>query len=286
MKARFFQQLCQELGADHDALLLHCETRWLSRGNVLERVFRLKEEMRQFLEQENQTALADLFGQEDFLLKLAYMSDIFSWLNKLNTQMQGSKKYYHDLVDMLDKFQAHLILVRKTVQEGDFSPFRNMEELITLQKIQSPNITFVSAHITALLDGFKKYFDCPDSVKFDWLRQPFNAQPPKSFTFAEKKEFIDVSKCSALRLQFSSMDLDAFWINVSKSYPLIGQRAVSLLLPFPTSYLCEAGFSAVASLKSKYRNKLNICPEVRAAISKLEPRFDVLCENHKAYSSH
>ena len=200
--------------------------------------------------------------------------------------MQGSKKYYHDLVDMLDKFQAHLILVRETVQEGDFSPFRNMEELITLQKIQSPNITFVSAHITALLDGFKKYFDCPDSVKFDWLRQPFNAQPPKSFTFAEKKEFIDVSKCSALRLQFSSMDLDAFWINVSKSYPLIGQRAVSLLLPFPTSYLCEAGFSAVASLKSKYRNKLNICPEVRAAISKLEPRFDVLCENHKAYSSH
>ena len=94
-------------------MLFHNETRWLSRGNVLSRVFGLREEMRQFLEQENQTALADLFGQEDFLLILAYMSDIFSWLNELNTKMQGTKKYYHDLVDMLDIFQAHLILMKR-----------------------------------------------------------------------------------------------------------------------------------------------------------------------------
>ena len=91
MKARFFQQLCHDLRAEHDAMLFHNETRWLSRGNVLSRVFGLREEMRQFLEQENQTALADLFGQEDFLLILAYMSDIFSWLNELNTKMQDTK---------------------------------------------------------------------------------------------------------------------------------------------------------------------------------------------------
>ena len=72
-------------------MLFHNETRWLSRRNMLSRVFGLREEMRQFLEQENQTALADLFGQEDFLLKLAYMSDIFSWLNELNTKMQDTK---------------------------------------------------------------------------------------------------------------------------------------------------------------------------------------------------
>ena len=68
MKARFFQQLCHDLRAEHDAMLFHNETRWLSRGNVLSRVFGLREEMRQFLEQENQTALADLFGQEDIFL--------------------------------------------------------------------------------------------------------------------------------------------------------------------------------------------------------------------------
>ena len=91
---------------------------------------------------------------------------------------------------------------------------------------------------------------------------------------------------STLRLEFDAMDLDAFWIGIAKSHPSIGQRAVGLLLPFPTSYLCEAGFSAVASLKSKYRNRLDIGPEIRAAISKLKPRFDLLCESHRAHNSH
>ena len=82
------------------------------------------------------------------------------------------------------------------------------------------------------------------------------------------------------------MDLDAFSIDIDKSHPSIGQRAVGLILQFSTSYLCEAGFSAVASLKSKYRNRLDIGPVIRAAISKLEPRFDLLFESHRAHSSH
>ena len=82
------------------------------------------------------------------------------------------------------------------------------------------------------------------------------------------------------------MDLDAFSIDIDKSHPSIGQRAVDLILQFTTSYICEAGFSAVASLKSKYRNRLDIGPEIRAAIFKLEPRFDLLCESHRAHRSH
>ena len=91
---------------------------------------------------------------------------------------------------------------------------------------------------------------------------------------------------SAFRLEFDAMDLDAFWIDIAKSHPSIGQKAVGLHLPFPTLYLCEDGLSAVASLKSKYRNRLDMGPEFRAAISKLEPRFALLCESHRAHSSH
>ena len=187
---------------------------------------------------------------------------------------------------MLDRFQAHLILMRDTLEDGDFSPFRNMKELIRFQEIQSPDAAFVSEHIASLLEGFSKYFNCPDSVTFDWLRNPFNAKAPVSFTYEEKKEFIDIKMNSALRLEFDAMDLDAFWIGIAKSHPSIGQKAVGLPLPIPTSYLCEAVFSAVASLKSKYRNRLDIGPEIRAAISKLKPRFDLLCESHRAHSSH
>jgi hypothetical protein len=39
MKARFFQQFCIDTGAEHTALLCCCNSRWLSRGNVMSRVY-------------------------------------------------------------------------------------------------------------------------------------------------------------------------------------------------------------------------------------------------------
>ena len=56
---------------------------------------------------------------------------------------------------------------------------------------------------------------------------------------------------STLRLRFTAQTQSEFWLGVEREHPLIGQRAVRILLPFATSYLCEMGFSAVASLKSK-----------------------------------
>ena len=55
---------------------------------------------------------------------------------------------------------------------------------------------------------------------------------------------------------------------------LVGRKALRVLLPFATSYLCEVGFSAVAVIMSKYRNKIDIEREMRVAISNIVPRFD------------
>ena len=52
------------------------------------------------------------------------------------------------------------------------------------------------------------------------------------------------------------------------------------------SYLCEAGFSAVAVIKSKYRNKIDIEREMRVAISNIAPRFDKISVEQQAHCSH
>ena len=57
-------------------------------------------------------------------------------------------------------------------------------------------------------------------------------------------------------------------------------------MPFATSYLCEAGFFAVAVIKSKYRNKIDIELETRVAISNIVPRFDKMCVEQQAHCSH
>jgi hypothetical protein len=59
--------------------------------------------------------------------------------------------------------------------------------------------------------------------------------------------------------------------------PLLSGKAQSILIPFATSYLCEAGFSAVAVIKSKYRAKISAEKEMRVAVSSLIPGFEKMC---------
>ena len=50
--------------------------------------------------------------------------------------------------------------------------------------------------------------------------------------------------------------------------------------------MCEAGFFAVVVLKTKYRSKLAVEREMRAAVSNIAPRFEALCQNKRAHVFH
>ena len=56
-----------------------------------------------------------------------------------------------------------------------------------------------------------------------------------------------------------------------------------MIVPFATSYLCEAGFSSMAVVKIKYRTHINVERDIRVAVSEFLPRFDELCKNKQAH---
>jgi hypothetical protein len=88
-----------------------------------------------------------------------------------------------------------------------------------------------------------------------------------------------------LKARFGSTELTEFWISIRDEYPLLSDKAQWILIPLSTSYLCEAGFSAVAVIKIKYRAKTKVEREMRVAMSNIIPRFEKMCSDLQAHPS-
>ena len=69
---------------------------------------------------------------------------------------------------------------------------------------------------------------------------------------------IEIANDGGLKSVFEQTSLAGFWIKTKGEYPEISVKALKTLLPFPTTYLCEAGFSAMTATKTKLRNRLDI----------------------------
>jgi hypothetical protein len=72
------------MGTEHTSLLFYCNSRWLSKGNVLSRVFKLRQEFYSYLNGEGYNN-SEMFFDSDFVIKLAYLCDIFEKLNSFNS---------------------------------------------------------------------------------------------------------------------------------------------------------------------------------------------------------
>ncbi|XP_068115052.1 zinc finger BED domain-containing protein 5-like [Hyperolius riggenbachi] len=286
-KACFFKKMCEDMGSEHTSLLYYCSSRWLSRGNVLSRVFELRQELYSYLEEEDHEC-GRHFLDTGFLAKLAYLCDVFQKLNVLNLSLQGKNTHILKLSEKISAFKKKLILWRRKLEENDWKDcFPLMHDFITSNDLSLDHELkcVFEYHLTQLSYWFEKYFP-EDCNKYAWVQDPFRNEIPSDFTSAEQESFIELSCDINLKAKFSHMDLTDFWITIANEYPLLSAKAKRILIPFATSYLCEAGFSAVAVIKSKYRSKLEVEKEMRLAVSNLIPRFEKLCSAQQAHTSH
>ena len=143
------------------------------------------------------------------------------------------------------------------------------------------------SHLDALISHFEKHFS-EDMEKHNWIRNPFvdNPNASQGFTSLEAEQFIDLSSDVTLKSLYNLNLLISFWVKARYEFPLVGCKALRVLVPFATSYLCKAGFSAAAVIKSKYRNKIDIERDMRVAILNIAPRFNKMCIEQQAHCSH
>ncbi|XP_039175589.1 SCAN domain-containing protein 3-like [Crotalus tigris] len=276
LNTRLFSQLCNELDAPNNALF-HTEVRWLSKGKVLKRVFELCDELKMFFIQKERPQFEAIFSDNSELQKIAYLVDIFAILNELNLSLQGPNATCLDLSKKIRSFQMKLQLWQKKLDENkehDIEP----DNRITL-------IKSVKEHLCMLADETSSYFPNLPDTPFAFARSPFTVNV-ENVPETAQEEFIELINSDAAKTDFSTIPVTKFWIKCLQSYPVLSETVLRLLLPFPTTYLCETGFSSLLVIESKYRNRLVVEDDLRCALAKTAPRISDLVKSKQPQPSH
>lgn len=100
----------------------------------------------------------------------------------------------------------------------------------------------------------------------------------------QEDQLLELKNDGGLKTVFNSTPLTSFWIKASIEYIEISTLALKTLLPFPTSYLCEAGFSAMTATKTRLRNRLDVRNILRVSLSTIT--YDVLVAAKQSQGSH
>ena len=191
--------------------------------------------------------------------------------------------------DKVAAFKAKLELWGRRVNTGIFDMFQTAEIL----KETEPGPSFsqlVHDCLSHLSKEFEHYFPtkkAPWAGK-EWIRHPFVNKPGESIlSVLEEDQLLEITNDIGLKSMCeTTSNLHTFWIKVKVEYPEIATKALKSLLPFPTSHLCEAGFSAVTATKMRLRSRLDLSSTLRVSLSPITPRWNHLVAGKQAQGSH
>uniref|UniRef100_A0A8C2KNL6 Zinc finger BED domain-containing protein 5 n=1 Tax=Cyprinus carpio TaxID=7962 RepID=A0A8C2KNL6_CYPCA len=230
LKSRLFTILCDEM-----------ESYSLSRGKALSRVYELRDELRQF-STEHDIPHKEQINDNSWWAKIAYLTDIFSHLNELNTKMQGKNENILTATDKLNGFKAKLKLWQKILKNKNTDMF--------------PLTAEDPVHKTP--ERFEFYFPAANE-NFDWVRDPFIpllSESAKMLSIKAQEELVGLCLDHSLKLKFGEMSSDEFWLhlafsslayvkNKKKAAPVSGTRSTSCpilnLPPYQEAVLAKAG---------------------------------------------
>ena len=178
LNSRLFKELCRDMNADHESLLFYCAVRWLSKGNVVCRVFKLRRTERVFLQLQKKDIFVAALNDKNWCKQLAYLADIFGHLNELNLKLQGTELNLITFKDTLRGFIAKLQNWRRKVDLGNIAIFENVSDLHgsgidPAEQLKSE----ISHHLHALEEELNCYFpDMLDEEEINLARNPFASQ--------------------------------------------------------------------------------------------------------------
>jgi len=275
------------MGSDYVQLLLHTEIRWLSRGKILQRFFELRDEVRVFL---LETRFVGFLTDFSWLSRIAYLADVFEYLNTLNLSLQG---IYVDVFHVEDKIEATIKKFETwaiRVEKNSFSNFPTLQAFLesSCECLSQEVKCEISEHLLSVTKILRKYFHQPDPNN-TWIRNPFSCDIEKIENLSEQEqdELIDLVTNGTMKNIFNDKKLIDFWLIFQNDQKQLAEKASRHLIPFCTTYRCEQAFSTYCYMKNKFRNRLNIDADLRVKISSMQPDLnEIMNKRERFHLSH
>ena len=241
----------------------------------LSRVAKPVTEVAEFLREHGSVEHATLFDDNRFQLKVFHLADIFSLLNELIYFLQGKTKSQIDAAEKISAFKKKLSLWKKRVRNQNFTMFLLFGSEIGDQKTNKWLTVLIDDHISNLEKKMEDYFPTSEPSS-KWIQQPSISEMNSNEQLNLHEQHLELQSSPAAKTKFSSSPLIEFWCSMLQEYPELAKRALEVLIPFPTTYLCEAAVSAFVNIKITYRNCLRVANEMRTAFSNINPCIDEL----------
>ena len=157
-----FHELVREMG-DDVRLVYHSEVRWLSRRRVIERVWKLREELVLWFNGREDN-IANMIQNLFWLARLAYLVDIFGMLNVLNITLQGCGIDIFEATFKITSFKQKLESLEKEICSNNLQNLKTFQTFMSTckweeaeQNLEQRIIKVASSHVNILRDSFEAY---------------------------------------------------------------------------------------------------------------------------------
>ena len=141
-------------------------------------------------------------------------------------------------------------------------------------------------HLDELAKSIDGYFPTRESYP-TWVRQLFKISVATADVNDEYlDEIIELQQSQVQQQLFRTTRLSTFWYHQIAAYLLIAKKALEILIPFVTTYLCDQFFSMMVDIKTKKRNGLCCENDMRVALAKVKPRISEIVSERQQQKSH
>ena len=170
-----------------------CVNPWSIR---LAKVLELRAVIVEFLLSKNHL-LTEYFLDNHFLMRVAYLADMFSALCAVNASLQSRETIMFQAIDLLGAFSDKFKLWKRRVQRGQLEHFHNLKNFIDAESIECTFQSVIIEHIDILLNYLEQYFE--DDIVMckskQWVKFPFDQSTSIFAWWFQYKRWVYFTSC-------------------------------------------------------------------------------------------